>query len=88
MLNTKVILESDTGGFCNVLELNEKDVHRRIKLVVSSEKGGTYHHPRLVPEIPDMEEEVYMRLNDFAGQPDSSAASCQTFVVRPRNPVS
>jgi hypothetical protein len=50
-----------------------------IKLVVSSEKGGTYHHPRLVPEMPDAEEEVYMRLNNFAGKPDSSAASRETF---------
>lgn len=45
MLDTKPILESGTSGFCNVLELNEKDAHRRIKLVVSSEEGGTYHHP-------------------------------------------
>ena len=49
MLDAKAILESGTSGFCNVLELNEKDAQRRIKLVVLSEKGGTYHHPRLVP---------------------------------------
>jgi hypothetical protein len=79
MLDTKAVLESDTGGFRNVLDLNEKDAHHRIKLVVSSEKGGTYRHPRLVPEMPDPEEEVDMRLNDFADKPDSSAASRENF---------
>jgi hypothetical protein len=37
MLDTK---SHSTSGFCNVLDLSEKDAHRRIKLVVSSEKGG------------------------------------------------
>src|ERR1700722_2155844 len=60
-------LESDISGFYNILELNE------IKLVVSSEKGGTYHHPHLVSEMRDTEEEVYTRLNDFASKPESSA---------------
>jgi hypothetical protein len=72
-------LESDISGFYNILELNEKYAHRRIELVVSSEKGGTYHHPQLVSEMRDTEEEVYMRLNDFAGKPESSAASRETF---------
>jgi hypothetical protein len=78
MLDTKAVLESDTSGFCNALELNKKDAHRRIKLVVSSEKSATYHHPRLVLDIRDSEE-VYMRLEDFTGEPGSAGASRETF---------
>lgn len=78
LLDTKAVLESDTGGFCNALELNKKDAHRRIKLVVSSEKSATYHHPRLVPDIRDSEE-AYMRLEDFTGMPGSAGASRETF---------
>jgi hypothetical protein len=78
MLDTKASLGSDTGGFCNALELNKKDAHRWIKLVVSSEKGGSYHHSCLVTEMLDTEEEVYMRLKDFAGKPGFSAVARET----------
>jgi hypothetical protein len=46
-------------------------------------ESGTCHHPRLVPEIPGAEEEVYMRLKDFAGKPDSAETFEDTAEVSP-----
>jgi hypothetical protein len=79
LLDSKAVLESDSDGLCNALELNRNDAHRRIKLVVSSEKYGAYQHPRLVPDLPNTTEEDYMPLKNFAAKPGSSGVPRETF---------
>ncbi len=50
LLDSKAVLDSDADGLCNTGFLSKNDANCRIRLLVSSEIDGAYHHPRLVPD--------------------------------------